>query len=463
MNRNRLALACLAALAITLILAPSALASAGGGSAGFSGGGGGGSGGHGSGFALYIIIQLLIRIALLGHGIGALVLIGLAIAYFLFTRGGPAMSEWWASRSGSKRKTSQRERRVELAAAEAAEEDPEFAPDTVRATAKRLFMDIQTAWDADDRVHLRGLVAPELLNEWERRLDDFERRGWHNHVEVVGDPTIEYVGLKHTGNHATDRVTVRVDARLKDYVVDTYGRHLKRQGRLGETVRVHEFWTLQRRAEHHWVLASIEQGAEGQHALDEKIVATDYSDETGMRDEAMIEGAVSDAVPAGTKIAEVADLQFEGDAHSAANDLSLADGRFAPDVLEIAARRAVDAWAQAVDGDPAVLSGLATSEATSELLYGAGGSAGRARIVVRGPVVNRIRIIGLDAGAEPPTMTVEVDITGRRYLEDRDTTAVLAGSRSRATSFTERWTFALTDDQSQPWRITAAAAPVGLA
>ena len=36
-------------------------------------------------------------------------------------------------------------------------------------------------------------------------------------------------------------------------------------------------------------------------------------------------------------------------------DLSLADARFAPDVLEAAARRAVAAWAEAVDGDDAAL------------------------------------------------------------------------------------------------------------
>ena len=59
-------------------------------------------------------------------------------------------------------------------------------------------------------------------------------------------------------------------------------------------------------------------------------------------------------------------------------------------------------------------------------------------------------------------MTLEVDLTGRRYLENRDTTAVLAGSRTRATSFTERWTLSLTGDERQPWRITAVGAPVGL-
>jgi predicted lipid-binding transport protein (Tim44 family) len=60
-------------------------------------------------------------------------------------------------------------------------------------------------------------------------------------------------------------------------------------------------------------------------------------------------------------------------------------------------------------------------------------------------------------------MTVEVDLTGRRYLEDRDTTAVVAGSRSRSSSFTERWTLTLNGDAAQPWRITAVGAPVGLA
>ena len=60
-------------------------------------------------------------------------------------------------------------------------------------------------------------------------------------------------------------------------------------------------------------------------------------------------------------------------------------------------------------------------------------------------------------------MTIEVDITGRRYIENRDTTAVMAGSRSRKTSFTERWTLSLTGDEAQPWRIIAVGAPVGLA
>ena len=70
-----------------------------------------------------------------------------------------------------------------------------------------------------------------------------------------------------------------------------------------------------------------------------------------------------------------------------------------------------------------------------------------------------LRIAALDADAQPPTMVVEADLRGRRYLEDRDTVAVLEGSKERETAFTERWTLALAaDDPATPWRIVATAA-----
>jgi predicted lipid-binding transport protein (Tim44 family) len=457
MTRRRLLLIAFAALALALLLAPEALAAAGGGSAGFGGGGGGGGGGRG--FGLYILIQVLIRIAIIGHGLGALILIGLLVLALLFTNLGPRLQSFWAAQQSSghsrtrSHRSSQRVRRVELAAAEAAEEDPAFAPEAVRAQAASLFKRIQSAWSAGDRRRLGQLVAPELLAEWERRLNDLERRGWRNRVELLGQPTVEYVGLKHGGDPSGDRVTVRVDARLRDYVEDRYGNHLKRAGRLSEFVRVREFWTLVKRNER-WVLGSIELGREGAHALEDRIVATPWSDEQAMRDEALVEQAVADAAP---NVAEVADLAFDGTARAAALDLSVADGRFAPDVLEVAARRAVAAWAEAIDGDDAPLRAIAAPDAVRELLH-PGDPSGRTRLVVRGPMVRQIRITGLDAGAQPPTMTIAVELEGRRYTEDRDTTAVLAGSRSRPARFTENWTFALEGDGGQPWRVSAVAA-----
>lgn len=467
MSRRRVVLLVVVAVALAAFaLAPAALASAGGGSAGFGGGGGGGEGGGGGGggFGFFILIQILFRIAVLGHGLGALVLIALGIAYLIITRVMPNAQRSWSARGSSgpkaRRSVAQRTRRVEAAAAEAAEDDAAFAPDAVKANAAALFKQIQAAWDRADRARLANLVGPDLFTEWDRRLDDLDRRGWRNRVQVIGEPTVEYVGINHRGDAQTDSVTVRIEAKLRDYVEDRFGHHIKRAGRLSETVRLREFWTLRRQNTNgRWVLISIEQGAEGSHAIDDAIIATTWSDETGMRDEALIEGAVQDAVPTGTNIAEVADLDYKGDAHAAALDLSLADGRFAPDVLEVTARRAVTAWAEAVDGDDARLRSLAHGQAVRELLH-PGDPSGRTRVVVRGPGVKRIRIIGLDAGAHPPTMSVEVEIEGRRYIEDRDTTAVLAGSQSHATKFTERWTFALDGDARQPWLIAGVGAPV---
>ncbi len=452
MRRRVLILTAAAAILLALAAAPEALAAAGGGSSGFGGGGHGG----GRGAALYFLVQILIRLAIFGHGLGVLIIIGLIILAVLYTRLAPRAQSAWAAQQergpAARRRTAHRERRVEMAAAEAAEDDASFAPDRVRRSAAKLFKAIEEAWDMADLNRLRHLVAPALLAEWERRLDDFARRGWRNRVEVLDDPVIEYVGL----NQPENRVTVRIEARLRDVVEDRYGNLIPRRGRLSDVVTMREFWTLTRAAADGWILSSIEQGAEGRHALEEQIVATPWADEQGLRDEALVEGAIAEALPAGMSPSDVAKLDFDGDARAAALDLSLADGRFAPDVLEVAARRAVAAWAQAVDGGSERLEGIAARAAIPSLLH-PGDPSERTRLVVRGPRVSQIHITGLDPAAEPPTMTVGVEVEGRRYIEDRDTAEVLAGSRDHQVKFTERWTFALDGDAEQPWRIAAAA------
>ncbi len=466
--RRRVLLIALLLVALALLaVAPSALA-AGGGSAGFSGGGGGGSfggggGGGGKAFFIFIVFRLLFDIAILGHGLGLLVLLALFAAWWISTRGFPTALRFWEARAqqgrAHRRTSRKRERRVELAAAEAEDENPIFGPAAVRESAAQLFADIQSAWSADDRVRLRGLITPELLVEWERRLDDFERKGWRNINEPVGPPKVEYLGImrRERGQEDLDRVVVRIEAKLRDYVVDSSGQHVKREGAFTESVRMREYWTLERRGEH-WVLASIESGAAGEHALKDKIVQTHWADEQAMRDQALVEGAVAASTPSGFKLAELADLQFSGDAHAAALDLSLADGRFAPDILEVAARRAVAAWADAVDGPDDELRKVATPDVVAELLH-PGSSNGHTRLVVRGVQVQRIRVVALDAATEPATMTIDVDLRGRRFIEDRDTTAIVAGSSTRLTGFTERWQMAVTGDEAEPWRIVAVQTP----
>ncbi len=463
-RRRRALLVLLIVVLAALVVAPVALAAAGGGSSGFGGGGGGGGGdggGGGHGAGLYIILQLFIRLILFTHGVARIIVIALIVGAVLYFYLRPRVQAFWHGRrdtgQAARRQVARRQRRVELAAAEAADEDPAYAPDVVRPAAAKLFADIQAAWDAGDRIRLRGLVGSDLLTEWERRLDDFDRRGWRNRVQLLEEPKVQYVGLARRGREQADRVVVRIEARLRDVVEDRQGRRIKRSDRITETARIREYWTLGLR-DGHWILSSIEQGAEGAHALREDLIATPWGDETALRDEALIEGAVAAAVPAGTSISELADLDFEGDGRAAALDLSVADGRFAPDVLEVAARRAVAAWAEAVDGDDGALRAISHPGAARELLH-PGDPSLQTRLVVRGLEVRHIQIASLDAAAEPPTMTIDVELTGRRYLEDRDTAAVVAGNRSRAVTFTERWILALDGPADQPWRIAAVGVP----
>jgi hypothetical protein len=58
-------------------------------------------------------------------------------------------------------------------------------------------------------------------------------------------------------------------------------------------------------------------------------------------------------------------------------------------------------------------------------------------------------------------MTIEVEVGGRRYVEDRDTAAVVSGSKDRAAAFGERWVLALAGPDEAPWRVVEAgtAAP----
>jgi predicted lipid-binding transport protein (Tim44 family) len=380
------------------------------------------------------------------------VLIVLAAFAVVFTLG---LIQAWRVR----RRREARVREVELASAVAADDDEAFHAELVRESAIALYTEIQQAWDARDTDRLARLAGPELMEEWRRRLADFERRGWHNRVMLTGRPQVEYVGLVNRADDADDRVVVRISCTMRDYVETASGERIMRDGQEGEDVTCEEYWTLHKR-DGAWRLESIEQDAEGGHHLEGEIVATPWGDTTRLREEAVAERAVADAAPPGFTPAELADLDFDGTARAAALDLALADGRFDPDLIEASVRRAVEAWARAVDGDDAALRAHARPEAVGALLH-PGDPSRRTRLVVRGPRVEAIRIAALDAAARPAAITVELRVTGRRYVESRDTAEVVSGSRDAAAEFTEHWTLALDGADAWPWRIADTGVPAG--
>jgi predicted lipid-binding transport protein (Tim44 family) len=420
------------------------LAAAGGGSSGFGGGGGGGGGGgDGAFFLIYILLWLI------AHPVALLIVIGVLTVVGIYS--------WMvAARYRARRRA--RVKQVELAAHEAAQDDAAFSPELVRQQAAKLFREIQTAWSKGDRDKLRELVGGDLMVEWERRLEDFKRKGWRNRVAIMSGPLVEYVSMTNRAEDHEDRVVVRVEARLQDVVIDRYGNQIAHNSSNTTMRTLAEYWTLcKREQDGHWMLLSIEQRHEGDHHLSADFVTTPWDDTDRLRDEALVEGAAVDALPEGTNAGELVSVSYADDARAAALDLSLVDGRFAPDVLEVAVRRVVAAWAEAVDGSDAALETISTPEALRELLHPNDPSR-RTRLVVRGPRVLEVQIAQLDADAQPPRMTVAVVAEGRRYVENRDTAAVVAGSQSASTRFTEHWTLALDGGADNPWRIVDAAA-----
>jgi predicted lipid-binding transport protein (Tim44 family) len=498
MRRRRLIVIAGLVLAIVVLAPAEAFARGGSGSSAFGGSGGGfGGGGGGKGFIIFIAFRLLLDLIIFGHGAGLVIAILLVIGAYLYFYGGRQVADWFNAQRrrgpARRREAKLRRRRVELAAAEAADNDDAFNPERVRAAGEKLFIDVQAAWSRNDVGALHKLVAPRLMSEWERRLDDLARRGMTNHVELTRPPKVEYIGIGRGARAAgpaggPDRVVVRIEARIRDWVTDRSGREINERGQPTKTVRMREYWTLQRNPDAasgspagpdddgglgaefdlsattavggDWILASIEQGAEGSHQLEERIVQTEWADDQALRDESLIEQANADAasLPAGTKTSELTNttVAIDQDARARAMDLSVADGRFDPDLLEIAARRAVQAWSQAIDGETQPLLALADTDAVQQMLYPNGSGS---RMVVRGPQVERISIVALDALSVPATMSVDVKVTGRRYLQDRGTAAILAGSDVHAVTFTERWTLTLSGDAQNPWQITATDAP----
>ena len=222
----------------------------GGGGGGFSGGGGSGSGGGGGGLFGFVLIVLVFAV---------IVLIGVI------------------GNARRRRKVRLRRDLVRTAAAEAAQDDAYLDADEVERTAAELYVTVQKAWDDRDVERLRRLVGPDLMVEWSRRLADFERRGWHNRVELTQAPEVQYVGLVNREDDDEDRVTVLIACGMSSYVQTSDGQKMMKDGETDPFVSVTEYWTLARQDDH-WMVVSIEQPDEGAHNLDDPVIATPEAD-----------------------------------------------------------------------------------------------------------------------------------------------------------------------------------------
>ena len=334
-----------------------------------------------------------------------LIIVAIVIVSSLIASRRKAMTGTW-TRAGARARDeataaerAKRAKEIEAAAFVAAEDDPDFAPATVVGQAEQLFRDVQRAWDAQDIPALERMVGPDLLVEWRRRLDDFAGQG-----------------LAQPRRRARDRGRVRRhDATCRPRMTTAPWCASPPSATTGwSTARARSCTTPATAAARptcastgrsscatgKWSLQSIEQDAEGEHNLTEPLVSEQGDDVAGMRDETVVEQAVADRAPAGADFASLTPLNFPDDALAGAREMALVDQRFEPDVIEVAVRRALEAWSEAVDGEDAPLLAISAPVVVNELLYG-GDPSGRTRVVVRGPRLEAMRVLHVDGHSSP--------------------------------------------------------------
>jgi predicted lipid-binding transport protein (Tim44 family) len=422
--------------AVVALTSPAvAYARGGGGSHGFSGGGGSGGGFHGSttGGVGGVFV------AGGGGSVGLVVLIVVVVLILWFRsrrrKAGKAsglntVSDHAAHRSDAQAR--ERAAQVEAQVATLAQSDASFDLDALKQRAAELYVTAQHAWTNRDFATLRRIMSPVLYGKWADELRDYESRGEVNVVEIVSGPTAELIDLANRAGEVNDTVTFRITATLNDYVRHINGSYAARKD--GSATPV-EYWTLRKDQAGTWIVASIEQAAEGAHHLTNAL-ETDGWDQKAVAREAVLEVAEQSSVRGVSDILALTSVSWSIDADAAAGDLSVLDARFDKSVLEVAVEEFIEQWVMN-DGSLDF-----TSVRTAN------------RTVMRQAVVKSIEVSSL-VSRDPIVFRVAVGAEGVYYEVDRRTEEVLRGDARKRRSVTFGFDLRLEEASGKGWTVIA--------
>jgi predicted lipid-binding transport protein (Tim44 family) len=413
-----------------------AYARGGGGSHGFSGGGGGGGGFHGTGVGGgYGFIS-----GGSGGGVLGVVLIVVVIALILYFKnrarkpgkssGLNTVTDHTAHHSDAQahERAAQVEARVDVLS----DEDASFEVEALKQRAASLYVTAQRAWTDRDYPTLERIFSPVLFRKWAEELREYKSRGEVNVVEVLSGPTVELVDVANRTGEVNDTVTFRITATLNDYVRRANGSRSERKD--GSTRPV-EYWTLRKNGAGEWIVASVEQAAEGAHHLTSAI-EIDGWDQKAVAREAVLEVAEESAVKGVSDILSLTGVSWSTDADAAAGDLSVLDGRFDKSVLEVAVEKFLEEWVMN-DGSLDF-----TAVRTPN------------RTVMRNAVVSAIEVRSL-VSREPIVFRVAARAEGVYYEVDRRTEEVLRGDAHKRRPFTFGFDLRLDEQSAKGWTVIA--------
>ena len=205
------------------------------------------------------------------------------------------------------------------------------------------------------------------------------------------------------------------------------------------------YWTLGPKGDG-WNIERVEGAAEGAHYLTDPLL--DKGSDQELRDEATISTAVEDEAPERLPVGQLTDV--DASTQSQLLDLSVVDGRYAPDVIAACVCEMARVWESATSArDRKLLEAWCTPEAATELFHPTPHGLRR----VLNLETRRVQIDALHADSDPPAVSVTLQLRGQRWLAT-DHGNRLSGSRSRHREFTEHWTLRLDPSTTCPWRLT---------
>jgi hypothetical protein len=129
-------------------------------------------------------------------------------------------------------------------------------------------------------------------------------------------------------------------------------------------------------------------------------------------------------------------------------DLSAADDRFSPLLLDATLKHAMEAW-EACDSSQDPLLAVATKDATESLLHSP--LTGDRRFI-KDPRLKPCRLIRLDASSDPPCVVIAVNVDAAMYLNHG---LVVSGSDRDVRHLRLVWTLGLEQDTEHGarWRL----------
>ena len=123
----------------------------------------------------------------------------------------------------------------------------------LKQNARNTFLRIQDAWEAREIQRVRGIITPELFNQYDRILTEMRNKGEKNVIRDIKISEIHIISCEDFKDNSKDRYIAHIQGDLLDYTLNVYtGKTIKNPDHSREDftdtyhfVRLNNKWILE--------------------------------------------------------------------------------------------------------------------------------------------------------------------------------------------------------------------------